>query len=249
MNFKIAFLIPSLVFVLASTVVEAKTTCYLGDSQSASAGTLFDQLKSRIREASELKSGLAVCNASTKSYMGTVTKGCSYKGVTHLKITDGNAAFQRSPGATATLASICGNADTVILQLGDNDAGDTVGVAKRAKTLADQLASQNKACIWIGPASVAEPRCAAGRAKKQAVSVAIKNALVGTKCKFIDSFELTKANPPTGDRMCLHYSTPYRTWANAVGPKLSEALGATGGGPSGAKPSAPAAGARSRSGS
>lgn len=223
--------------------VWAADITYVGDSQSASPGGLFAKLRGDLEKQGEIKNARAVCGATIGDYEG---KGhasrCHYTGITHLDWNHQPNVFQQGGGRTANLESLMKDANTVIIELGDNHLDDA-GIGAKAKGMARKVLESGKKCIWIGPASVPPTTCAVNFAKKKKTSEAIKNVLStlqvrGRKCEFINSFEATKSNPPAS-RDCLHYSN-YNTWANAIRTPLTDAL-ATEAGPSTNSPPPPIA--------
>tara|TARA_Y100001935_G_scaffold231958_1_gene213355 strand:+ start:4467 stop:5201 length:735 start_codon:yes stop_codon:yes gene_type:complete len=224
-------------FVFVGSLSFANKLCYLGDSQSASKGesmSLFQSIKSTLKEHGTLHSGMAVCGAPISGYLGRSMSGCKYKGVTHLSITNGRDNVVGGRGRTKPMDDICAGTDTVIVQLGDNNLNNSKAAGQDAKKLANKIIQSGKKCVWIGPASIGTNRCAIKKNQKNAVSNSIKAAIEPLGCKFVDSFSATAKNPPKSkDPMCIHYPGLYGQWADAIKPMLNEALidGATGGTP------------------
>ncbi len=222
------------VFILfAGNVSRAMDISYVGDSQSAYPYGLFDKLQPLLFNVGNIKSAVAVCGARIQGYTDKVqygSAGCDR----HLVAKDSNVSFQLKPGRTTSVDRLANDSDVVIVQLGDNHLGDIKSVGGLAAKMATRILEKGKQCIWIGPASVGKSKkgksCARNRSKKEAVSNAIKLALertvvYGNKCTFIDSFSLTRANPPPGDEiMCLHYGSKYSMWSDAIGSSLKNAL-------------------------
>jgi hypothetical protein len=203
----------------------ANELCYLGDSQSASKGTLFQSLESTLAAYGTIKSGMAVCGAPIAGYLGNDHSGCKYKRVTHLSISDGVSRIVNGRGTTSEVSKLCSRTDTVIVQLGDNNLSDPQAAAKDAAVLADKIVNSGKKCVWIGPASIGGSRCLGQRRQKKAVSEAIKRILASHKCTFIDSYSATDSQPPPSkDPMCIHYPGLYNIWANVIKESLANAL-------------------------
>ena len=232
-NFKtkiLASLVIGIFFFESATWALSMT--YIGDSQSAYPKGLFEHLQPMLLENGEIKSAVAVCGAHIQGFLDKIedgSRGCDK----HLSVQNGQVSFEANAGRTKSIDALAKDSDVVIVQLGDNHLGDVHSAHIQATKMAIHILELGKKCLWIGPASVGKSKrgasCKKNREKKQAVSNAIKSALEqvevnGLKCEFIDSFSLTKANPPTGDKMCLHYGSNYSVWSDAILDSLRRSL-------------------------
>lgn len=226
-------IVPFFIILFSSYSWATNTICYIGDSQSASAGeteSLFQNIQPTLEHYGTFESGMAVCGAGIGSYLGYDMTGCHYAGVTHLNITKDSAKVVSGSGRTTNISNLMPPADTVIIQLGDNNLGETASASGLAKELVTKILSAGKKCIWISPASIGGARCASHRKEKGEMSAALEAAIKSTEingqhCAFINSFELTDSNPPMSqDPECLHYSGIYPQWSNAILPSLTKAL-------------------------
>ncbi len=211
----------------------AKNICWFGDSQGASSGAIFSQLKNSIlQEGHRFSFGRSVCGARINHYIsGNQTSPCNYKGQTYLNINSGNASFPAGRGKTVNVAQSTSSCDTAVIQLGDNHLGESANVTRRhVRALATSILNAGKECVWIGPAAVGPTnRCFDNNSKKRQTSEAIKTELEslrigGRTCKFINSYDATASAPPKGDGMCLHYPGRYNQWASAIRSELLNAL-------------------------
>ncbi len=210
----------------------ALSMTYIGDSQSAYPKGLFDHLQSTLIRIGDIKSAVAVCGAHIQGYLDKPEDG-SYGCNRHLSAMNGVVNFESNSGRTRSIDELAKDSDVVIIQLGDNHLVDVKSASVQAKRMAIRILELGKKCIWIGPASVGKSRngasCKKNRYRKQLVSNAIENALDqvevnGLKCEFINSYIRTKANPPRGDKMCLHYGSNYSIWSDAIQESLSKSL-------------------------
>lgn len=222
------------ILFLASFSAQGATIAYIGDSQSAVSYGLLSRLRSPLQLAGhELRSGRAVCGSRIQNYIEGGANGvCRYSGVTYMQLENGTATFPQGSGQTASVDTLMQDTDTVVVQLGDNHLQEAAQARTHAQNLVRRILSQGKRCVWIGPAAVPNTSaCQTNRQRKQAVNEALEAALSdpefiremnGQRCEFINSFELTAANPPnSGD--CLHY-TDYQPWADAISDTLLRSL-------------------------
>ena len=227
----------TLMLALAPLLAAAENISYIGDSQSASAGALYSNLSSTLSNFGTVASGAAVCGATIDNYLAShpISGTCKYNGVTNLQIQNGKARFASGSGQTQNLDGLMADSNAVVVELGDNHLKNPRGAAVAAQKMAQKILSAGKQCVWIGPASIGPSskgvdRCKAQRQQKLAVSQAIKGALAktlvnGHTCTFIDSFSLTKSNPPPGDDpLCIHYFGHYPIWTKAIQKSLAQAL-------------------------
>ncbi|MGE4131719.1 MAG: hypothetical protein AB7F86_08770 [Bdellovibrionales bacterium] len=200
----------------------AGSVTYIGDSQSASRGGLFAELRQGLGSLVQFKTARSVCGATIDGYLTKSMRGsCRYKGVTSLDMSEGRLNFPGGSGQTALIDELMRGSDTVIVQLGDNHLAAPESAGVKARALATKIKASGKKCVWIGPASVSRGSCSQNHARKKAVSESIKAAIAGV-CQFVDSFAATQANPPrSGD--CLHYAN-YSQWSSAILSQVAQAL-------------------------
>jgi hypothetical protein len=226
-----ATLLISLVF---SSHAQAANIAFVGDSHSAVSYGFFHELELTLKaEGHRLVNGQAICGAGIDKYLsGGAQGGCAFAGVTHMNLSNGLITFPSGAGTFIGIKSLLQNSDAVIVQLGGNHIDALGSVGGLAQEMVRIVLSQNKKCIWIGPAALKDTqKCKSMRRKREKVNAAIEAALLdsaftnefsGRRCTYINSYTLTEANP-SDSADCRHYAD-YSPWVKAIAKDTIDAL-------------------------
>ncbi|NQZ18778.1 MAG: hypothetical protein HRT44_05915 [Bdellovibrionales bacterium] len=198
---------------------------------------LLSHLEDTLSESGHnLVAGRSVCGATISDYLSTITSRCNYRGITNMQVVNGEATYPRGRGTTQDVRSLTREADSVVVQLGDNHLGSPENARRLAQNMARSILREGKECVWIGPASAVGSSCGRKNHQKKLVSEAIRAALnsdsfvlemEGRQCRFVNSHSLTSISPRTNHRStrdCLHYSN-YEGWADSIEDTLIRELG------------------------
>ena len=149
-----------------------------------------------------------------------------------MNLSNGVATFPSGAGTFVGINSLMQKSDVVIVQLGGNHIDALNSVGGLAQQMVRMILSQNKKCIWIGPAALRDtPKCRSMRRKRENVNTAIAAALSnsaflnefsGRSCTYINSYTLTEANP-SASADCRHYAD-YSPWVGAIAKDTLTAL-------------------------